>query len=123
VVARSLSSKLVVDMSGVRWLGGFVLGLGITLPLLPHNPGLPCPLRTATGVPCPLCGMTTAVKASLRGHMRESISANPFGILLVVFSTVALLIPRWRSTTIPLVIVLSGVLASWTWELHRFGFI
>ena len=30
---------------------------------------LPCPLRTLTGIPCPLCGMTTAATGLASGDL------------------------------------------------------
>ena len=38
---------------------------------------LRCPLRTATGVPCPLCGLTTASIALADGRLAEALAANP----------------------------------------------
>src|ERR1035438_8741256 len=44
--------------------------------------GLPCPLRTLTGVPCPFCGMTTATVAITHGNWAAAAGANPFAYLV-----------------------------------------
>jgi hypothetical protein len=100
-----------------------MLGLGATLPHVAHNPGLPCPLRTVTGVPCPLCGMTTAVKAVCTGHLRASVSANPFGVVAVVVAVALLVRPSARSVRVPIALFVAAALTSWIWELRRFGFL
>jgi hypothetical protein len=112
-----------VEVAPLRWLGGAMVGLGAVLPHLPHNPGLPCPLRTLTGVPCPLCGMTTAVKAVCTGHVRTSVAANPFGIVAVLVAVALLLRPSVRSVRLPVAIIVAAALTSWVWELRRFGFL
>ena len=112
-----------LDVAPLRWVGGAMIGLGAVLPHLPHNPGLPCPLRTLTGVPCPLCGMTTAVKAVCTGHVGSSVAANPFGIVAVVFALVLLVRPGVRAVRIPVALAVGVVLSSWIWELRRFGLI
>jgi hypothetical protein len=112
-----------VDLAPWRWLGAAMVALGIALPHVAHNPGLPCPLRTATGVPCPLCGMTTSVKAVCNGHLRQGVAANPFGLVAVAVAAVLLARPGWRSTRLPVLPILCLVGLSWGWELHRFGWI
>jgi hypothetical protein len=111
-----------VDVAGPRWAGASMVGLGLVLPHLPHNPCLPCPLRTLTGVPCPLCGMTTAVKAVCTGHVRASIAANPFGLVAVAVAVALLVRPGVRSVRVPVMLVVAAAATSWVWELHRFGF-
>jgi hypothetical protein len=120
---RALATRIDVDLRPLRYLGTAMLALGLLLPHLPGDPGPPCPLRTVTGVPCPLCGMTTSVKAALRGHLHTALAANPFGILAVMTAVVLLARPTWRRLQVP-VGMLAGTLAvSWLFELHRFHFI
>ncbi|HZQ58681.1 MAG TPA: DUF2752 domain-containing protein [Acidimicrobiales bacterium] len=123
VAAQSLRRSWAVDLPPLRWAGAAMLGLGAALPHVAHNPGLPCPLRAMTGVPCPLCGMTTAVKAVCTGHVRASLSANPFGVVAVVVAVALLARPSARAVRVPVVVFVAAALASWTWELRRFGFL
>lgn len=120
---RRATAMLPLDVTGLRYAGAAMLGLGVGLPLLPHNPGVPCPLRTLTGVPCPLCGMTTAVKAVLAGHIQASVAANPFGIAAVLVAVVLLLRPSAREVRMPVALLVAATFMSWAWELRRFGFL
>jgi len=99
-------------------------------------PGLPCPLRTLTGVPCPFCGMTTATVAMAHDEWLSAAAANPLACLLAALAavTVPVLLARatglapgprpWpeamRRRTRWAIAVLVGL--SWLYQLHRFGF-
>lgn len=99
-----------------------MLPAAVVLPLLPGHPGLACPLRTLTGIPCPLCGMSTSVEATVRLHLREALAANPAGIAVAVLA-VALLALRPRRVVLPTLVVPVTLAAMWLFELHRFGFL
>jgi len=111
----------VLDTRPLRWLGGAMLAAGALLPAVPGNPGLPCPLRTLTGIPCPLCGMTTSVKATMRLRLGDALAANPGGVLLVVLTIVLLLARPSRLPVPPTWVVVGGLALMWVWELHRFS--
>src|ERR1700682_2534067 len=115
VSAKMIRTAWDVDITGARWAGGAMVGLGLVLPHLPHNPGLPCPVRTLTGVPCPLCGMTTAVKALCTGHVGASLAANPFGVVAVVTAILLILRPGMRSVRVPIGLVAAAAVTSWVW--------
>ena len=72
-----------IDARDLTTAGAAMLGAAFVLPALPGHPGAPCPLRLLTGVPCPLCGMTTSVEESVRGHLSRAFAANPGGIAAV----------------------------------------
>ena len=118
-----VAARIDVDLRPLRYLGAAMLALGALLPHLAGNPGLPCPLRTTTGVPCPLCGMTTSVKAAVRGNLHAAFTANPFGILAVVTAILLLVRPAWRRLSLPAGVLMGGVLVSWFFQLHRFHFV
>lgn len=114
---------------------GLVMAAGAAaFPLLPHL-GVLCPLRRVTGIPCPLCGSTTAVLALSHGRAWDAVVANPGAVLLVICCIGAFLprrvrlpVASWASSwrerlggrgrTVVSVVVL---LALWAYQLHRFG--
>jgi hypothetical protein len=98
---------------------------------------LPCPLRTLTGIPCPLCGMTTAATGLVSGDLGTAVAANPFALLLAGFTLVMTVLmvaralgrapaaaqwsPSRRRQTLWVAAVLA--VASWAFQLHRFGWV
>lgn len=90
-----------------------------------HDPGVLCPLRAVTGVPCPFCGGTTVFMDLGAARPGAAVMANP-----VVFTGMVGLVtaplgsgrrwwaisPRTRSRIIIVVVALS-----WLWQLARFG--
>jgi hypothetical protein len=100
-----------------------MLGVAAALPLLPGHAGLSCPLRTLTGVPCPLCGMTTSVEATVHGHLLSALQANPAGPFAVLAALVLLARRPARPLRLPTAAVVMLLLGMWIFELHRFALI
>lgn len=95
-----------------------LVGVAAAWPLLPVHPPLVCPLRAATGVPCPLCGMTRACVAAAHGHLAASLSFNPAGVLVVVAAVVALLRPQWFTRVrAPGWLLIAAIGALWVWNI------
>lgn len=94
------------------------------------DPGVLCPLRRFTGVPCPFCGSTTVFMEAGAGHWGAALAANPFTVVAVIGFLLSPVLAvdapnlwarvpsRWRW-------IAGGVVfgASWLWQLHRFGFL
>ena len=92
------------------------------LPVLPVHPTLLCPLRTVTGVPCPLCGMTTSVEATIHLRLGDAVAATPAGVLLVI-AVIVFLVRRPAAVRVPLGLVFAVLALMWAFQLHRFGFV
>jgi hypothetical protein len=98
---------------------------------------LPCPLRTLTGVPCPLCGMTTAATGLAAGDPGAAVAANPLVLVLAGFTLVMLVVmaaraagriappAQWPEARRRQGYWVAAVLAaaSWAFQLHRFGWV
>lgn len=70
----------------VRAGAAALLGLALVWPRLPVHPPIACPLRTLTGIPCPLCGATRAVVALAHGNVLDSLRFNPAGAIVVLLA-------------------------------------
>ncbi|MFL6052371.1 MAG: DUF2752 domain-containing protein [Actinoallomurus sp.] len=90
-----------------------------------HDPGVLCPIRALTGVPCPLCGGTTVFMELGAAHPVRAALANPFALAGAIGLATAPLglgrrwwaiRPRTRSRILGAVVALS-----WLWQLARFG--
>ena len=55
-----------------------------------------CPLRRLTGIPCPLCGLTSAAIALGHGHPVDAVLASPLIVIVVAFAVWAFLPARVR---------------------------
>lgn len=116
-----LHARATFDLAGLRPAGALMLGAAAVFATLPGDQGLPCPMRELTGVPCPLCGMTTSVVATVRLDLASAWSANPAGIIAVVVAVVLLVARRPAELPVPWWLVASSVASMWLFQLHRFS--
>ncbi|WP_209439444.1 DUF2752 domain-containing protein [Kitasatospora phosalacinea] len=89
-----------------------------------HDPGVLCPLRLLTGVPCPVCGSTTVFVEAGHGRPGAALLANPVTALAALALVGRPFGPGRRR---PLsyagrnLLVGSALVAAWAWELVRLG--
>lgn len=124
----------------ITMFGASAAAMGSVYPMIMAHTGgqgIPCPLRTLTGVPCPFCGMTTATVALTHGEWADAARTSPLAYLAagLVVGTAPILLARltgkvrpprpWsdaaRKRTGRIVAVI--VAASWVFQLHRYGFL
>ena len=80
-----------------------------------------CPLRTLTGVPCPLCGSTRGVIAAMHGHLAHALELNPASLLVLVLA--AMLVLGWRveRVRIPVWAIVAVFAVLWTYQLFKYA--
>jgi len=120
-VPDALADDTPVDLTQLRWVGAAMLGVAAVRPLVPFEFVPPCPLRTLTGVPCPLCGMTRGVTAAVHLELGKAVLLNPGSIVAVVLTILILVAWRTKRVTIPVWVffVLLGLM--WSWELFKYA--
>lgn len=52
----------------------------------------PCGFLVVTGLPCPGCGLTTCFSYMVRGDVVGAATANPFGVMLWLFSAAVMIL-------------------------------
>lgn len=90
-----------------------------------NDPGVLCPLRALTGVPCPVCGGTTVFIEFGGGRPAQAALANPMVLAGAVAFAVAPLGPgrRWWALQPKTRAWMLGtaLVGSELWQLVRFG--
>lgn len=119
---RELGYPISLDDRDLRIGAGLLLGAAAARAAIPGHPGLPCPLRTLTGVPCPLCGMTTSATDTVELDLRDAVTANPGGLVLVALA-IAIVLGPGRRLVVRSGLVYFALAAMWLWEFHRFSLI
>ena len=78
-------NRFLRRLQGAGWLVPAALTAGLWLKgLHPWLPGLSCPLRAVTGLPCPTCFLTRATSAALTGDWPTAVRLHAFGPLVAV---------------------------------------
>jgi hypothetical protein len=92
---------------------------------LPGRPATLCPLRALTGVPCPLCGGTTALVELGHGELTAALATAPVPLLAAATLVLAPLGPsRWWASAAPRThrrLVLGVLVVAEIWQLARLG--
>jgi hypothetical protein len=110
----------VVELSDVRTAAGVMLVGAAVRAAMAHPVGIACPMRTITGVPCPLCGMTTSVTAAARFDVAGSVAANPGGLVAIAVAVAVLVFRQRRTISMPAWVMPAALGLMWVFELHRF---
>jgi Protein of unknown function (DUF2752) len=120
--ARLPGGRVHLDPPDVAVAGLALCGASLLLPEVPGYAGITCPLRAATGIPCPLCGLTTSVRALLTFDPTTSLALNPLGPVALLVTGIALLGLR-RAFEVPAALIGATLIASWAYQLLRFAVI
>jgi hypothetical protein len=116
----SIAVRTQVDLRPVRVAGAALLGIAALRPLL-GSPGIGCPLRAITGVPCPFCGMTRGVTAAVHGDVATAAFLNPGSVFLVLAAIVLLVAWRRRTVTFPVWLPYALFAALWGFQLFKYA--
>src|SRR5689334_24767043 len=111
-----------------RWAAAAAVAAVVGAVHLRWRPATLCPLRALTGIPCPVCGGTTAVAAAGRLDPLGAVRANPAVVAGAGLLLTAPLLPAgtaawwaarpawWRRSAVAAIL-----LAAELWQLGRFG--
>ena len=112
---------IALETRPLRWAGAAMLTVAVAQPLIAHGTGgVPCPLRSLTGLPCPFCGMTRGVTALVHGRVADAALFNPGSVLIVLAAVLLLVMWRIRRVTIPTWLPIAMVAAMWGFELFKY---
>jgi Protein of unknown function (DUF2752) len=115
-----MSATTTIDLRGLRITAAALLVAALVKAQI-GGPGLPCPLRSATGVPCPLCGSTRSVEALADFDLARALFLNPAGVLAVVIAIGVILAWRVKQVVVPVWLVFAPLVALWGYQLFKYA--
>ena len=116
---RGVAVRLVAAVAAALFLGALRVHRPRPLATL-------CVLRATTGVPCPLCGGTTAFVRLGKGRVLDALATNPAVLLValgLVLAPTGVFAPLRRHPRLAAAVTVGLVAASWLWQLRRFGYL
>jgi hypothetical protein len=113
---------VLLDLPLVGRVVGLLVALATLIPLVPGYPGITCPLRALTGVPCPFCGTTTSCRELLQMDIPASFLANPVGILTIA-ALFFIAFARRPHLRVPVLLLIGLPAVLWVFQLHRFALV
>ena len=114
-----------IDLEPLRLAALGIVPAALVLTVMPVNPVPPCPLRTLTGIPCPLCGSTRGVIAAVHGHIGHALALNPASIVVLVLAFT--LVVGWAAgrrverVRIPVWAIVTVFAALWAYQLFKYA--
>lgn len=123
--ARTLQQRFggrtSLDLRELRIAGAAMLAVAAVRPLVPVEFVPPCPLRTVTGIPCPMCGMTRGVTALVHGDFARALLMNPASYVAVALAVLLLVQWRVRRVVIPVWLIFTALGLMWAWQLFKYA--
>lgn len=131
-VPRLPVGVVIALVASALFLVGYEVMQGMLPPPATGEVRTACMLRRTTGVPCPACGGTRAVKSAAQFDIAGAFSQNPLiasvGVFVVVGVLVRLLTAQTirldctaRGWTILAVVAVLLIAANWVWVLRQHG--
>ena len=122
---RSLSERLGgstrFEKRELRIAGAAMLGVAAVRPLIPFEFVPPCPLKTITGIPCPMCGMTRGVTALVHGDFARALLMNPASFVAVALALLLLVQWRTKRVVVPVWLIVTVLACMWAWQLFKYA--
>ena len=125
--------------SAARFAFGAIGAVSLAHLTIPGRPATVCPLRAFTGIPCPLCGGTTAAVRIGHADVIGALRANPFVVVGALVVTLLPAVAALRHTRLRvhgwagdrnrlpvralLAVAAFVVIGAEVWQLVRFGII
>ena len=120
-LSRRFGGHATFDLREVRIAGAAMLGIAAVRPLIPVEFVPPCPLKTVTGIPCPMCGMTRGVTSLVHGDFAHALLMNPASYVAVALALVLLFQWRTRKVVIPVWVIVTALGLMWTWQIFKYA--
>ena len=104
--AKRMFTPILASLLRDRWTALLLVGIaGLQVGLVALGlPGWICPIKATLGVPCPGCGLSTAMVLLLRGEWRAALATHAFApVFLLGFAllvVVSLLPERLRQPVV-----------------------
>jgi len=117
----ALADTTDVDLRPVRVAALALVPAAFVVGHLPVDVVPSCPLRTLTGIPCPLCGSTRGVIAAVHGHIGHALALNPASVAVLVLA--AMLVFGWRveRVRIPVWCIVAVFAVLWSYQLFKYA--